>query len=93
MLECLDRELPKSVKFTRPEGGLFIWGTLPDKIDATEFIKKASERNVRVVPGSAFNCDADAPSNSFRLNYSTPSDEQIVTGIRILGEVAREMGL
>lgn len=93
MLECLDREMPKSVKFTRPEGGLFIWGTLPEKIDAGEFIRKATERNVRVVPGSAFNCDVDMPSRSFRLNYSTPSDEQITAGIRILGEIAREMGL
>ena len=93
MLERLDREMPKSVKFTRPEGGLFIWGTLPEEIDAGEFIRKATERNVRVVPGSAFNCDVDTPSRSFRLNYSTPSDEQITAGIRILGEVAREMGL
>ena len=93
MLERLDREMPKSVKFTRPEGGLFIWGTLPEGIDAGEFIRKATERNVRVVPGSAFNCDMDTPSRSFRLNYSTPSDEQITAGIRILGEVAREMGL
>ena len=92
MLECLERELPKSVKFTRPEGGLFIWCTLPDKIDMPEFVRKATEKSLRVVPGSAFNCDVDAPSRSFRLNYSTPSDEQIVKGISLLGELAREMG-
>jgi len=43
-----------------------------------------------VVPGATFNCDTEAPSNAFRLNYSTPSDEQIVTGIKTLGEIACE---
>ena len=93
MLDCLDREMPKAVKFTRPEGGLFVWCTLPEGADAGEFIRKAAERNVRVVPGSAFNCECDAPSRSFRLNYSTPSDEQIVNGVRVLGEVAKDMGI
>ena len=90
MLDCLDKEFPDEIKFTRPEGGLFIWCTLPDGINASEFIKKASERNVRVVPGATFNCDTEAPSNSFRLNFSTPSDEQIVKGIKILGQLAHE---
>ncbi len=90
MLECLEREMPSSVKFTRPEGGLFIWCTLPDGVDAMEFIKEATRRNVRVVPGATFNSDTEAPSQSFRLNYSTPSDEQIVKGARILGELAHE---
>ncbi len=93
MLDCLDKELPKSVKFTRPEGGLFIWCTLPDEIDATSFIKEATARNVRVVPGATFLCDTEAKSQCFRLNYSTPSDEQIVKGVKILGELAREYGL
>jgi 2-aminoadipate transaminase len=90
MLECLDREMPKEIKFTRPEGGLFIWCTLPDGVDANAFIKAATERNVRIVPGATFNCDTDASSKSFRLNYSTPSDGQIINGIKILGELARE---
>ncbi len=93
MLECLEKELPKSIKFTRPEGGLFIWCTLPDDVDAMQFIKTATERNVRVVPGATFLCDTEAKSQSFRLNYSTPSDEQIIKGVKILGEVARGMGL
>lgn len=91
MLDALDKNMPESVQFTRPEGGLFIWCTLPDADKATEFVKEAARRNVRVVPGATFNADADTQSCSFRLNFSTPSDEQIVKGVEILGEVARDV--
>ena len=63
----------------------------PVRIQPAEFAKFAIARKVAVVPGSTFNCDAAAPSNAFRLNYSTPSDDDIRRGIAILGEVAREM--
>ena len=91
MLSELDKHMTKRVKYTRPEGGLFLWCTLPDGASSAEFVKKALERKVAVVPGTAFNCDTDAPSDSFRLNYSTPSDEDIVKGIGILSDLAREM--
>lgn len=91
MLAELDKNMPKCVKYTRPEGGLFLWCTLPNGTDSSEFIKKALERKVAVVPGTAFNCDTHAPSDSFRLNYSMPSDEDTVKGIGILSELAREM--
>ena len=91
MLAELDAHMPKCVKYTRPEGGLFLWCTLPDGVSSAEFVKKALERKVAVVPGTAFNCDTEAPSDSFRLNYSTPSDEDIVKGIGILSDLAREM--
>ena len=92
MLECIDKYIPADkVTFTRPEGGLFIWGTVKNCEDASFVVKKAIEKKVAVVPGSAFNCDTEAPSNSFRLNYSTPSDEQIVEGIKRLGEVFAEL--
>ncbi len=91
MLSCLNQYMPKEVHYTRPEGGLFIWCTLPDGVDMNAFVKKAIEKKVAVVPGTAFNCDTEAPSQSFRLNYSTPSDEDIKAGIRIIGELAAEM--
>ena len=92
MLECIDKYIPADkVTFTRPEGGLFIWGTVHNCEDASFVVKKAIEKKVAVVPGSAFNCDTEAPSASFRLNYSTPSDEQIVEGIKRLGEVFAEL--
>ncbi len=91
MLDSLDKNMPDCVKYTRPEGGLFIWCTLPESIKLDDFVKEASSRLVAVVPGTAFNCDESAPSDSFRLNYSTPSEEQIVKGIEIISQIVKEM--
>ncbi len=91
MLECLDREMPKEVKYTRPEGGLFIWCTLPGGMSCDGVVRAALERKVAVVPGTAFNCDESAPSPSFRLNYSMPSDEQIVRGVSALADAVRSV--
>ena len=93
MLECLERELPAAVSFTRPEGGLFVWCTLPQDCDMDAFVKQALEKRVAVVPGTAFLCDPDGKSQSFRINYSTPSDEEIREGCRRLGEAARSFGI
>ena len=90
MLDCLEAELPSSVKFTCPEGGLFIWVTLPDGVDATAFLKACMAQKLMIVPGATFNCDVTEGSMSFRLNYSTPSDQQIIEGVARLGKVARE---
>ncbi len=90
MLDCLARELPASVTFTRPEGGLFIWVTLPDDVDAMAFLRAAMAEKLMIVPGATFNCDPAEPSQSFRLNYSTPTDEQIAEGVARLGRVARQ---
>ena len=90
MLTALDAEMPQSVAYTRPEGGLFLWCTLPDGRDAAPFVKKFLENKVAVVPGSAFMCVENAPSDSFRLNYSMPSDEDIDRGVAILGKVLRD---
>ena len=90
MLGELEKHLPAGVTFTRPEGGLFLWCTLPEGVDMPAFVKSAIVKKVAVVPGTTFNCDENAPSRSFRLNYSTPSDEQIKEGVKRLGEAARE---
>lgn len=90
MLGELEKHLPAGVTFTRPEGGLFLWCTLPEGVDMPAFVKSAIAKKVAVVPGTTFNCDEAAPSRSFRLNYSTPSDEQIKEGVKRLGEAARE---
>jgi 2-aminoadipate transaminase len=91
MLDCLDKYMPEQLKFTRPEGGLFILCTLPSGIKLSDFIARASEKKVFVVPGTAFNCDESAPSDSFRLNYSMPSNEDIEKGIKILGDIIKDM--
>jgi 2-aminoadipate transaminase len=87
MLDALDRHMPKAVRYTRPEGGLFLWCTLPDSVEMSSFVAEASANKVFVVPGTTFNCDLSAPSQSFRLNYSTPSMEQIQTGVETLGRL------
>jgi 2-aminoadipate transaminase len=91
MLTALDRNMPKEVSYTRPEGGLFIWCTLPDGVDSGEFVKLCLERKVAVVPGTAFMCDTNAPSQSFRITYATPSPEQAKTGVEIISDVAKKL--
>lgn len=90
MLDGIKKCFPENVGYTSPEGGLFVWCTLPAGADLTEFVASALAEKVAVVPGTAFNCDVNAPSSSFRLNYSTPSDEQIVRGIEVLGNILRK---
>ncbi|MBR5307926.1 MAG: PLP-dependent aminotransferase family protein [Clostridia bacterium] len=87
MIAALEKYMPKEVKFTRPEGGLFLWCTLPEGVSLDDFMKESIAQKVFVVTGKAFNCDESAPSDSFRLNYSMPSDEEIDKGIKILGEI------
>jgi 2-aminoadipate transaminase len=91
MLSCLDDAFGGRAEFTRPQGGLFLWGTLPEQVDMIEFCKKTAAQKVAVVPGIAFCISPDDKCNSFRLNYSTPSDEQIKQGTKILGDVFKWM--
>ncbi len=90
MLSEMDKCFPEQVKYTRPEGGLFLWVTLPDYVDPTAFIKDTVANDVAVVPGATFLPDTSMTSHSFRMNYSTPTDEQIVKGVAILGEVLKK---
>lgn len=91
MLDCMTREFPAFVAHTEPEGGLFLWCTLPEGADMMEFCRIAAQRNVAVVPGIAFLADEKAPCRSFRMNFSTPTDEAIVKGVSILGELLQEL--
>ncbi len=83
--------VPQGVTYAPVEGGLFVWCTLPEGIDMLEFCRKAVEKKVCVVPGSAFLTDESLPCASFRMNFSTPTDEQIVLGTERLGQLAAEM--
>ncbi|MCL2539537.1 MAG: PLP-dependent aminotransferase family protein [Oscillospiraceae bacterium] len=91
MLSELDAKVDGLFKYTRPQGGLFIWCTLPDGVDMMEFSGRAVRQRVAVVPGNAFYADDVARRQSFRLNFSSPSDENIIEGVGILAEVARGM--
>lgn len=91
MLDSLKEQLPDFIRLTDPEGGLFIWGTLPEKYDMNAFCTEVVHRKVALVPGNAFSADESAVSHSFRMNFSTPTDEQIVKGVEILGKAAKEL--
>lgn len=87
MLKEMDEHFHPSVKYTRPEGGMFIWVTFPDGVDVNDFVQDAIKQKVAVVPGAAFLCDDKAPCQSIRMNFSTPTKENIIKGVRILGEL------
>ncbi|WP_341444408.1 PLP-dependent aminotransferase family protein [Petroclostridium xylanilyticum] len=91
MLECMDKYFPDYCEYTRPEGGLFIWCTLPDRYDSVEIMKQSVQHKVAFVPGNTFMADMEKPCSSFRLNYSTMTEEKIEQGIKTLGEVLKSI--
>jgi 2-aminoadipate transaminase len=89
MLEALERHFPPQAEWTRPEGGMFIWATLPDYIDTTDLLAKALRENVAFVPGRAAYVDGRGAS-SMRLNFSASKEEELWEGIRRIGRVVSE---
>ena len=85
-----DRYILPKVQYEPIQGGLFIWCTLPEGADMPKFCKEAVLRKVAVVPGNAFLTDESLPCLSFRTKYTTPTDEQLEKGIRILGQLIDE---
>lgn len=91
-IDLLEEHLvPNKITYQPIEGGLFIWCKLPEGVDMADFCKQAVLRKVCVVPGNAFLTDEAEQCSSFRINFSTPTDEQLEKGIRILGELAKEI--
>jgi 2-aminoadipate transaminase len=89
MLDSLAEYMPKEVYWTHPEGGLFVWATLPSYLDATAMLPGAIARNVAYVPGEGFYAGG-AGKNHMRLNFSFVEPERIRRGIELLSEVIRE---
>ena len=89
MLESLASEMPDGTTWTRPEGGLFLWATLPDCIDTTDLLARALRENFAFVPGRAAWVNGDGGS-SMRLNFSGATEDEIREGIRRLGVIAGE---
>jgi 2-aminoadipate transaminase len=89
MLDSLAEHFPREAEWTHPEGGLFIWATLPDYIDTTDLLARALEEHVAFVPGRAAFVDGRGGS-SMRLNFSGVDEDEIREGIRRIGEVVRE---
>lgn len=91
MLSEIKKHFSEKITYTTPQGGLFIWCDLPKDVDMMSFCKAAVENKVAVVPGSAFMPKETDYTNSFRLNFSTPTDEQIKKGIEIVGKLSKQL--
>ena len=81
------------IKYTSPDGGLFLWCDLPENINLSAFVKASLEKKVAVVPGGAFLADENEISRAFRVNFSYPSNGQIISGVDILAKVAKEINM
>ena len=90
MLRLLEQHVDRRVTWTHPDGGLFLWCTLPEGCDSQALSEIALEKGVAFVPGRDFMVDSDAPCRDFRLNFSTPSYENMEEGVRRLGAAIDE---
>lgn len=90
MISALEREMPKGVSWTNPEGGLFLLITLPEGLSSIELFDLAVKEDVAYVPGTSFFCDGKG-ENTLRLNFSYASDEKIDEGIARLARAIRAM--
>ncbi|MEE1318100.1 MAG: PLP-dependent aminotransferase family protein [Ruminococcus sp.] len=88
-MNLLDKYCAPAITYNKIDGGLFIWCDLDKSIDMPSFCKEAVLNKVCVVPGNAFLTDENEKCNSFRINFSTPTDEQLEKGIKILGQLAK----
>ena len=86
MLAAMDKYMPSGVQWTRPQGGLFLWVTLPERVKTVDVLKAALEEKVAFIPGFAFYPDGVGGQNTLRLAFATASPEMIAEGIRRLGK-------
>jgi 2-aminoadipate transaminase len=89
MLDALAEHFPREAEWTHPQGGLFIWATMPDYIDTTDLLARALSEQVAFVPGRAAYVDGRGGS-AMRLNFSGVDEDSIREGVRRIGEVVRE---
>jgi 2-aminoadipate transaminase len=89
MLAAMDRYFPAGVEWTHPEGGLFLWGVLPEYLNSADVLKTAIERKVAFVPGDSFYAYGGG-KNTMRLNFSNATPEKIVEGVARLGQAISE---
>lgn len=92
MVTLIQEEFPEDVKYTKPEGGMFLWVTLPEGMSSLELFELALKKKVAFVPGQAFY--AEKPQhNTLRMNFSNSSEEKIEEGIKRLGEVIKKLAM
>jgi 2-aminoadipate transaminase len=90
MLSALGEYFPAEIRYTKPEGGMFVWATLPDGCSSMELFDLALAQNVAFVPGVPFYVDGSG-ANTLRLNYSSAGADTIHEGVRRMGAVLEEM--
>ena len=90
MIEAMEEFFPAEVTWTKPMGGLFLWPRAPEQINTRDLLQKAIAAKVAYVPGFAFYPDELGGHHSMRLNFSNPTEEKIVEGIRRLGVAMKE---
>lgn len=90
-MDLLKENLSDKITYGDVEGGLFIWCTLPEDVDMNKFCLELVQNKVCVVPGNAFLTDEKEISHNFRINFSTPSNQQLKKGIEILGRVSKTL--
>ena len=88
-IESIERYFPDTIKFTRPEGGLFTWIELPEGISARDVLVRSLEKKIAFVPGGSFYPDGNK-ENTLRINYSNMPEDKIEKGLKTLGEVVKE---
>jgi 2-aminoadipate transaminase len=90
MVAAIEDSFPAEVSFTRPEGGMFLWVTLPERLSALELFELAVKENVAFVPGTPFFVDGGG-ANNMRLNFSNADEDRIEEGIRRLGWIMKSL--
>lgn len=90
MLKAFKEYMPKGVKWTEPEGGLFLFMTLPENMDAEDLFKKALENNVAFVLGTVFHCDGSG-KNTMRINFSYVPKDKATEGVKRLAKAIKEL--
>lgn len=90
MVSELEKHMPSGVKWTNPDGGMFLWVTLPEGYDSKDLFMISIGKGAMFVTGKPFHCDGSG-LNTLRLNYSFPTNQQIIDGIKILGDSAKEL--
>lgn len=88
MLRSLEKYMPEGCEWTKPEGGMFLWVTLPSKIDTREMFVDAVKNNVLFVHGSVFRVDGKG-HNTMRLNFTNSSEREIYLGVKRLGNLVK----
>lgn len=89
MFEMMEEMFPQGVTWTKPKGGMFLWVTLPEEMDAKEVLKRAVDRKVAFVPGEAFH-PRGGGTNTMRINFSYSSPETIREGVKRLATTLKE---